>query len=56
MRAVVSGDSGAWIAPRLGSWGSVGGVAGRGFEAYARVLHPVEVGDGAHAMRPGSWA
>jgi hypothetical protein len=56
VQPVLSGDPGEWIAPRLGGWGSVGGVAGRGFEAYARVLHPVEVGDGAHAMRPGSWA
>ncbi|MBF4574345.1 hypothetical protein ITJ64_17680 [Herbiconiux sp. VKM Ac-1786] len=57
MQPVLSGDPGAWIAPRLGGWGSVGGVAGRGFEAYARVLHPVEVDDGAGgALGPWGWA
>jgi hypothetical protein len=31
----------AWIAPRLGAFGSgVGGVMPAGFEAYARILHP----------------
>ncbi|WP_431277618.1 hypothetical protein [Leifsonia poae] len=34
--------AGAWIAPRLSGWGRVGGVVPRGFEAYARILHPVE--------------
>jgi len=37
---------GGWIADRLGTFGgSVGSVAPRGFEAYARVLHPVSDGD-----------
>lgn len=57
MRAVESGDPGAWLEPRLGGWGSVGGVAGRGFEAYARVLHPVEVDDDAGTpVGPWGWA
>lgn len=34
-------ERGAWIAPRLRGWGLVGGVVPRGFEAYARVLHPL---------------
>ncbi len=33
---------GAWIRPRLGKFGGwVGSVVPRGFDAYARVLHPV---------------
>ena len=33
---------GAWIAPRLGPFGGfIGSVVPRGFEAYARILHPV---------------
>ncbi|GAA4844435.1 hypothetical protein GCM10023221_23380 [Luteimicrobium xylanilyticum] len=32
---------GDWILPRLRGWGVVGGVVPRGFEAYARILHPV---------------
>lgn len=41
-----SGDvaRGEWIVPRLRGWGVVGGTAPRGFEAYARILHPVPVG------------
>lgn len=34
--------SGAWIAPRLQGWGCVGSTVPRGFEAYARVFHPLE--------------
>lgn len=37
--------AGAWIAPRLGSFGQVASVVPRGFGAYARVLHPVRDGD-----------
>ncbi len=41
----------AWIAPRLGAFGSgVGGVIPAGFEAYARVLHPA-VSDADHHVR-----
>jgi hypothetical protein len=32
---------GTWLLDRVGDWASVGGVAGTGFEAYARILHPV---------------
>jgi hypothetical protein len=33
----------AWIAPRLGAFGSgVGGIIPAGFEAYARILHPAD--------------
>jgi hypothetical protein len=38
---------GAWLLDRVGGWGRVGGVAGTGFEAYARILHPI------HAWRYG---
>lgn len=31
---------GTWLLDRVGSWGRVGGAAGTGFEAYARILHP----------------
>lgn len=38
----------AWIAPRLGAFaGGVSGVIPRGFEAYARILHP--------ASADGEW-
>lgn len=43
-----------WIGPRLtGAWGTVtgSGTVPDGYEAYARLLHPVEVGDGLR-----SWA
>jgi hypothetical protein len=40
----------AWIAPRLGAFGSgVGGVIPAGFEAYARILHPAESDTGERA-------
>jgi hypothetical protein len=32
---------GAWLVDRAGRWATVGGVAGTGFEAYARLLHPL---------------
>lgn len=32
---------GDWLLERVGDWGRVEGVAGTGFEAYARILHPV---------------
>ena len=36
-------SAGAWIAPRLGgTFGAVGRVCPTGFEAYARVFHPVD--------------
>lgn len=33
---------GDWLLQRVGQFSRVGGAAGRGFEAYARVLHPVD--------------
>lgn len=36
-------SSGGWLLERVGDWARVGGVAGTGFEAYARILHPVPV-------------
>src|SRR5674476_1030379 len=39
--------AGAWIGRRLAPVGtSIGSVVPLGFEAYARVLHPVELGQG----------
>lgn len=43
---------GAWIAPRLGSFGQVTSVVPRGFTAYARVLHPV----GGPVEEMATWA
>lgn len=37
-----SARRGDWLARRVGLFGSVGGVTGSGFEAYARILHPAE--------------
>lgn len=36
---------------RVGGWARVGSVAGYGFEAYARILHPRPTGDGAWERR-----
>ena len=44
MRLLSEASRGDWLVARAGRWASVGGVAGTGFEAYARLLHPV----GAH--------
>lgn len=44
MRLLSEPSRGDWLVARAGRWASVGGVAGTGFEAYARLLHPV----GAH--------
>jgi hypothetical protein len=45
---------GDWIRPRFGDdLGSVGATVPRGYEAYARVLHPVDRGDGRPHLR---WA
>lgn len=32
---------GAWLLERVGAWATVGGVAGNGFDAYARLLNPL---------------
>ncbi|WP_411699396.1 hypothetical protein [Conyzicola sp.] len=46
---------GSWIAPRLrGDFGAVGLVCPTGFEAYARVFHPVE--SSTAFPRPRTWA
>lgn len=42
---------GDWIRPRLTRWGRVDGLVPDGFEAYARVLHPV----GEPADDPSTW-
>jgi hypothetical protein len=40
--AFISNTSrGDWLRPRAGHWATAGGVAGTGFEAYARILHPL---------------
>ena len=47
-------ERGAWLGPRmyrLGGWARVGSVAGYGFEAYARILHPRPTGGGAWERR-----
>ncbi|WP_413319122.1 hypothetical protein AA0Z99_02430 [Agrococcus sp. 1P02AA] len=41
MRVTDDVGRGAWLRDRLGAWATVAGVAGGGFERYARVLHPV---------------
>jgi len=38
---MVDGSLGDWFRERVGAWGTVGRVAGRGHDAYARLLHPV---------------
>src|SRR5438270_2538505 len=53
LRPVAEVSSGDWIAERLrGPLGSVGSVVPRGFAAYARVLHPVELDNG---RAPLTW-
>jgi len=40
--ALISDTSrGDWLRRRAGEWATAGGVAGTGFEAYARILHPL---------------
>ena len=43
MELISEVSCGAWLRERVGGWARVGGVAGAGFEAYARILHPVPV-------------
>lgn len=45
---------GEWIVERAGRWATVGGVAGTGFEAYARLLHPIEA-QRADLTRTDDW-
>ncbi len=62
MHAVEMKHQGAWLAERVGGWARVGGVAGTGFEAYARLLHPVPdpgdrlVASADHAWQTRRWA
>lgn len=54
LEPVADVSAGDWIAERLrGPVGTVGSVVPRGFAAYARVLHPVELHDG---RPPLTWA
>ena len=47
-------SAGDWIAERLrGAVGTVGSLVPRGFAAYARVLHPVEL---HYGHPPLTWA
>jgi hypothetical protein len=41
MDLISDAERGAWLLARAGDGAEVGGVAGTGFAAYARVLHPV---------------
>ena len=41
-----------WVLPRLGEWGCVGGAMPSGYEAYLRLLHPVE----DHEDRTRRWS
>ncbi|OII34749.1 hypothetical protein BIU98_01925 [Curtobacterium sp. MMLR14_010] len=48
MSLLTEAARGAWLVDRAGRWATVGGVAGTGFEAYARLLHPLQ----AHRTDP----
>lgn len=41
MEIVERPELGEWLAARVAGWATPGSVAGTGFEAYARILHPV---------------
>ncbi|WP_062296953.1 hypothetical protein [Demequina maris] len=41
LRGAPAAEAGQWLQGRAGAWATVGGVVGLGFEAYARILHPV---------------
>jgi hypothetical protein len=49
-------DGAAWIAPRLGRFGTVSGVVPRGFAAYVRIFHPFSVGGADGENRELRWA
>lgn len=42
MRVTTKIARGHWLAKRIGGWARVAGVAGTGFAAYVRILHPVD--------------
>lgn len=49
MKIIDDVERAAWLGPRMHrvrGWAKVGSVAGYGFEAYARILHPRPTGDG----------
>lgn len=68
MRVLLGSDEGEWLGRRLRGWGVVSGVVGTGWDAYARILHPLEGRlldwtDGGQGMvprvvdeRPWTWA
>ncbi|MBF4609590.1 hypothetical protein [Curtobacterium sp. VKM Ac-1393] len=41
MELITDASRGDWLLARAGTFATVGGAAGTGFEAYARILHPV---------------
>ncbi|MDN4476269.1 hypothetical protein QQX09_10420 [Demequina sp. SYSU T00192] len=41
LRGAAVAEASRWLRGRAGAWATVGGVVGLGFEAYARILHPV---------------
>jgi hypothetical protein len=46
----------AWIAPRLGRFGTVTGLVPTGFEAYVRIFHPFSITSTEGESRELSWA
>lgn len=57
MRVLDDPSPGSWIAPRLTHWGRIDGIVPGGFDAYARILHPL--GDppaDPSTWRPRRWA
>lgn len=54
MKPLHSTDRGDWLLERVGEWATVGGVAGTGFEAYARILHAPRAWHG-DADEPVRW-
>jgi hypothetical protein len=53
MRVTRDVGLGAWIRPRLEGWGVVGGTVPRGYDAYARVLHPSTISELRGALPDG---
>lgn len=41
MQLITDPARSAWLIPRMPAFGTVGGTAGSGFEAYVRLLHPL---------------
>ena len=55
MKPLSDTGRGDWLLDRVGEWATVGGVAGTGFEAYVRILHPVRAWRGGTETR-WRWA